>query len=99
LKVCYRFGVLKNRFQQVVAVIGLAVGLWLVGQYITTLGTLTAYRDLISPFYTPATDPFWYRAGADFTPAEQMLVWLGLVGVWVGLSTLIFKNQTKAKQE
>jgi hypothetical protein len=80
--------VLSNRFQQVVAVIGLGLGLWFLGTYITTLGFPPSVFGWVA--YAPLTTRI---PAADLTTAEQLLVWLGLLALWVGLSALIFKDR------
>jgi heme/copper-type cytochrome/quinol oxidase subunit 1 len=82
--------VLKNRFQQVVVVIGIGLGLWLLGNYITSLGQpfasgWTGYAPLSKTPILP---------GQDFTPGEQLLIWLGLIALWVVASAFILKDRT-----
>ena len=83
--------VLKNRFQQVVAVIGLGLALWYVGVFITSLGYPAPLVGWVA--YAPLSHTANFP-GADLTSAEQMLVWLGLTALWVGLSLLILKDRS-----
>ena len=87
---------LKNRFQQVVAVIGIGLALWYLGEYITSLGLPATAFGWVA--YAPLSHSF-NAPGADLSSAEQTLVWLALIAVWVGLSTLIMKDRDKADPE
>lgn len=83
--------VLNNRFQQIVAVIGLGIGLWYVGSFVTSLGLpATAFGWVAYAPLSHATN----IPGTDLTSAEQVLVWLALIAVWVGGSAIILKDRT-----
>ena len=71
--------------------IGLGIGLWFLGSYITLLGQPSSFGWVA---YAPLSHAI-YGPGLDLTSAEQLLVWLGLIAVWVVLSALIFKDRTK----
>ena len=71
--------------------IGLGIGLWFLGSYITLLGQPSSFGWVA---YVPLSHAI-YGPGLDLTSAEQLLVWLGLIAVWVVLSALIFKDRTK----
>ena len=88
---------LKNRFQQVVVVIGLGLGLWYLGSYFTTLGYPAPVFGWVA--YAPLSHATVSSPGADLTTAEQTLVWIGVIAIWVGLSCLIFKNRTGSTSE
>jgi heme/copper-type cytochrome/quinol oxidase subunit 1 len=89
--------VLKNRFQQVVAVIGLGLVLWYLASYITTLGYPTPVFGWVA--YAPLSHATVSSPGADLTAGEQTLVWIGAIAIWVGLSCLILKNRTDSIPE
>ena len=82
---------LKNRFQQLVAVIGMGIGLWFLGSYITLLGQPSSFGWVA---YAPLSHAI-YGPGLDLTSAEQFLVWLGLIVVWVVLIGLDLKDHGK----
>jgi hypothetical protein len=84
---------LKNRFQQVVAVIVLGLGLWYLGSFITTLGHPATVFGWVA--HTPLSHATANLPGAELTAAEQLLVWLGLIAVCVGLSAPILKDGSK----
>lgn len=84
--------VLKNRFQQVVAVIGLGIGLWYLGSYITSLGLPATAFGWVA--YAPLSHAV-NIPGSDLTSAEQTLVWLGLIALWVAVSAIILKDRAK----
>ncbi len=71
--------------------IGLGIGLWFLGSYITLLGQPSSFGWVA---YAPLSHGI-YGPGLDLTSAEQLLVWLGLIALWVVLSALIFKDRTK----
>jgi heme/copper-type cytochrome/quinol oxidase subunit 1 len=87
---------LRNRFQQVVAVIGLGIGLWYVGSYVTSLGLPSTAFGWVA--YAPLSHAV-NVPGADLTSAEQTLVWVGLIAVWVGLSALVLKDRIASTPE
>jgi heme/copper-type cytochrome/quinol oxidase subunit 1 len=87
--------VLKNRFQQIVAVIGLGAGLWLVGTFVTTLGGPKSFGWVA---YAPLSNAVAIP-GRDLTSGEQWLVWLGLVAVWVVVSCLILRDRATSTPE
>jgi heme/copper-type cytochrome/quinol oxidase subunit 1 len=96
LPLCYRLTVvLKNRFQQIVAVIGLGVGLWLVGTFVASLGALQSFGWVA---YAPLSNSVAIP-GRDLTSGEQWLVWLGLVAAWVVVSCLIFRDRPTSAPE
>jgi heme/copper-type cytochrome/quinol oxidase subunit 1 len=80
-----------------VAVIGLGLGLWYLGSYITTLGYPAPVFGWVA--YAPLSHATVSSPGADLTAAEQTLVWIGVIAVWVGLSCLILKNRTQSTSE
>jgi hypothetical protein len=85
--------VLKNRAQQVVAVIGLGLLLWYLGEYVTSLGIPPAVFGWVA--YAPLAHTY-SAPGADLTSAEQMLVWLGLIALWACGSLLILRDRAGA---
>lgn len=76
-----------------VAVIGLGLALWYLGSFVTSLGYPAVSFGWVA--YAPLSSHTGSLPGADLTSAEQMLVWLGLIALWVGLSALILKDRTK----
>jgi hypothetical protein len=82
--------VLENRFQQMVMVIGAGIALWFLGSFISQLGVPSefgwvAYAPLSGAVHGPR---------ADLTDAEQLLVWLGLIALWMLLSVLVFRTKS-----
>jgi len=80
-----------NRGQRIVAVVGLGVALWFVGEYVTTLGNplgVIAYAPL-----SKAIGP----SGYSLTSLERLLVWLGLVIAWVVGSMLLLRATENAQ--
>ena len=70
--------------QRVVIVIALALILAAVGVYVTSLRGPPANYGGIG--YAPMTQAV---VEPDLTPWEQLLVWLGLIGLWAALSVLL----------
>jgi hypothetical protein len=80
-----------NRGQRIVAVVGLGVALWFVGEYVTTLGNplgVIAYAPL-----SKAVGPLGY----SLTSLERLLVWLGLVIAWVIGSALLLRVRERTQ--
>jgi heme/copper-type cytochrome/quinol oxidase subunit 1 len=71
-----------------VIVIGLGLGLTVFGQWVTTRGV----RGFGWFAYSPLTQtPFIPHTGLD--PWARMLVWIGLVLVWIVASALLLKGR------
>ncbi len=87
---------LTNRFQQVVVVIGLGLALFYVGAYVTSLGEPATAFGWVA--YAPLSHAV-NLPGTDLDSAEQMLVWLAMIAIWVGLSVLIFRDRSKPTPE
>jgi hypothetical protein len=80
-----------NRGQRIVAVVGLGVALWFVGEYVTSLGNplgVIAYAPL-----SKAVGPLGY----SLTTLERLLVWLGLVIAWVSGSGLLLRDSKRSQ--
>jgi hypothetical protein len=72
-----------NRGQRIIVVVGLGVALWFAGGYVTTLGNPLGWVA-----YAPLSKAFG-ASGFDLTSLERLLVWLGLVTVWMIVSVVL----------
>jgi hypothetical protein len=77
----------------------LATAHFVVGLRPAAHGSTGDHRDLISPFFSPCTSgscapssSFGLAPPFLLTPAEQLLVWLGAVGVWALASALALRG-------
>lgn len=79
-----------NVGQRVVVVIGIAAGLWFFGQWVTGLGlpAFIAYAPLSHSVYSPA---------GGLAPWARLLVWLGLVLVWVATSLVVLRSASSPR--
>ena len=83
-----------NSRQRVVIVAGLAFALYWVGRWIISAGSTDGWIA-----YAPLSGA---SSGAPFLLTHvwaQLLIWLGLVLVWVVASLLIFRDRQEPDQE
>ena len=81
--------------QRIVLVIALALVLGTLGMYIVALGTRSAYFGWFG--YAPLTRGINIVGGPDLAPWQQLLVWIGLIGVWAAVSMLVLKRSQGAE--
>jgi hypothetical protein len=80
-----------NRAQRVVMVVGLGVGLYALGGWITTRGTLGASGWVA---YAPLTNTLNSPDGiSGLHPWVRLLIWLLLILVWVVASAFLLRSQ------
>jgi heme/copper-type cytochrome/quinol oxidase subunit 1 len=67
--------------QRIVIVVALGLALAVIGSFVSTLGEPQAQFGWFG--YAPLTAP---DSGADLSAWQQLLVWIGLIGVWAAAS-------------
>jgi heme/copper-type cytochrome/quinol oxidase subunit 1 len=81
-----------NRSQATVVVIGLGLALYILGGWLTSLGS---HAPMGWVAYAPLSteDPF-----GGFHPWLRLLIWLLLIAVWVRSSTALLSTRTTKQQ-
>jgi hypothetical protein len=83
-----------NPRQRVVIVAGFAFALYWIGRWIMSAGSTNGWVA-----YAPLSGA---SSGAPFLlthPWAQLLIWLGLVVVWIGFSLLVFRDEKSPDEE
>lgn len=73
--------------QRIVVVVALAFVLAVIGTYVTSLGSSPAQFGWFG--YAPLTRASNPLDHPDLASWEQLLVWLGLIGLWTGSALLL----------
>lgn len=81
-----------NRSQRVVIVIGLALALGVVGEWLTTLGSHPPTGWVA---YSPLSSQNLY---GGLHPWVRLVLWLLLITVWVVSSTVILRTSTETRR-
>lgn len=75
--------------QRIVLVIGLALALLTLGIYVVSIGNPTGNFGWFG--YAPLTSRILVEDPA-LAPWQQLLIWLGLVGLWTAVSIVVLKR-------